>query len=150
MTVQMLLRVQVMLLSLAALGGSLAANAVELQDLKGLEAIYGRYAPGGDCKKQPQVLVDATGITFFAAGAQEKVTNPEQALEYNGPDYQGPDVWIFPFRIKDGYSVLMTFNYNSKIGVLTIDPHGEGYPGGPKLSARNQALVSGSPYKRCK
>jgi hypothetical protein len=139
-----------MLLSLAALGSSLVTNAVELQDLKGLEGIYGRYAPGGDCKKQPQVLVDVTGLTFFAAGKQEKVTNPEQALEFNGPDYQGPDIWLFPFRIKDGYSVLMTFNYNSRKGVLTIDPHDEGYPGGPKLSPRNQALVSGSPYQRCK
>jgi len=143
-------RVLSLLLSLFALSSSPVANAVELQNLKGLEAIFGRYAPGGDCKRQPQVLVDVTGLTFDVGGKQEKVTNPEQALEYNGPDYQGSDIWIFPFRLKDGYSILMTFNYNSKQGVLTIAPQDEGYAGGPKLSERNQALVSGSPYKRCK
>ena len=142
--------VLVMLLSLAALGSSFTAGAVELQNLKGLEAIFGRYAPGGDCKQQPQVLVDATGLTFEVGGKQEKVTNPEQALEYNGPDYQGSDVWIFPFRLKDGYAILMTFNYDSRKGALVITPQDEGYPGGPKLGPRNQALVSGSPYQRCK
>lgn len=142
--------------SLAWLAGSIAllvaapADAVELQGLKGLEGIFGRYAPGGDCRKQPQVLVDATGLTFFVAGKQEKVTNPEQALEFNGPDYQGPDIWIFPFRLKDGYSILMTFNEGAKAGSLTIAPQDEGYPGGPKLTPRNQELVSGSPYARCK
>jgi hypothetical protein len=138
------------LLSLAAFSASPVANAVELQNLKGLEDIFGRYAPGGDCKRQPQVLVDVSGLTFDVGGKQEKVTNPEQALEYNGPDYQGPDIWIFPYRLKDGYSILMTFNYNSKKGVLTIAPQDEGYPGGPKLSPWNQSPVAGSPYKRCK
>lgn len=137
-------------LALATLGLSVAANAVELSGLKGLESIFGRYAPGGDCKRQPQVLVDVTGLTFDVGGKQEKVTNPEQALEYAGPDYQGPDVWLFPFRLKDGYSILMTFSPGGKKGTLTIDPQDEGYKGGPKASPRNQALISGSPYARCK
>jgi hypothetical protein len=143
-------RVLVALLSLAALSSSPAAHAVELQNLKGLEGIFGRYAPGGDCKRQPQVLVDVTGLTFEVGGKQEKVTNPEQALEFAGPDYQGPDIWIFPFRLKDGYAILMTFNDGGRKGALTIAPQDEGYPGGPKLGPLNQALVSGSPYQRCK
>ena len=44
----------------------------------------------------------------------------------------------------------MTFNENGQLGTMTILPQDEGYPGGPKLGPRNQALVSGSPYKRCK
>ncbi|HQR25003.1 MAG TPA: hypothetical protein PK163_09470 [Steroidobacteraceae bacterium] len=140
------------LASLGALCIGTAASAVELQGLKGyqLDTIYGRYAPGGDCKRQPQVVADATGLTFEVGGKSEKVTNPEQAMDFNGPDYQGSDIWIFPFRLKDGYSILMTFNPNSKKGALEIAPQDEGYPGGPKLSPRNQALVSGSPYARCK
>jgi hypothetical protein len=35
-------------------------------------------------------------------------------------------------------------------GVLSIMGHDEGYSGGPRLSARNEALVKGSPYARCK
>jgi hypothetical protein len=143
-------RVLVTLSSLVALGSSLAANAVELHDLKGLEQIFGRYAPRGDCERQPLVIVDVSGLTFEVGGKVEKVTNPEQALEYNGPDYQGSDVWIFPFRLNDGYAILMTFNYGSRNGSLVIAPHDEGYPGGPKLGPRNQALVTGSPYQRCK
>ena len=68
--------------------------------------------------------MDVSGLTFDVGGKQEKVTNPEQALEFNGPDYQGPDIWIFPYRLKDGYSILMTFNYNSQKGVLTIASSG--------------------------
>jgi hypothetical protein len=150
MTIHRGLRALVTLLSLAALGSSLVANAAELHDLKGMDDIFGRYAPGGDCKRQPQVVVDATGLTFEVGGKQEKVTNPEHAFEYNGPDYQGSDIWLFPFRLKDGYSILMTFNYESRKGALVITPQDEGYAGGPKLSPRNQALVSGSPYQRCK
>ena len=137
---------------LCALCAGTTAMAVELQGLKGyqLDTIYGRYAPGGDCKRQPQVVADATGLTFEVGGKSEKVTNPEQAMDFNGPDYQGSDIWIFPFRLKDGYSILMTFNSGSKNGTLVIAPQDEGYPGGPKLSPRNQALVSGSPYARCK
>lgn len=143
-------RVLLMMLSIAVLGSSFTAHAVELDGLKGLEGIFGRYAPGGDCKRQPQVVVDVTGLTFEVGGKQEKVTNPEQALEFAGPDYAGPDVWLFPFRIKDGYAILMTFNENGQLGTMTIAAQDEGYPGGPKLSPRNQALVGGSPYKRCK
>jgi hypothetical protein len=143
-------RLVVTSMAVAALGSSIAANAVELNGLAGLDNIFGRYAPGGDCKKQPQILVDVTGLTFDVGGKQEKVTNPENVLGYAGPDYQGPDIWLFPFRLKDGYSILMTFNAMGKKGVLTIDPQDEGYQGGPKASPRNQALISGSPYARCK
>jgi hypothetical protein len=126
------------------------AGAVELQDLKGFDGIFGRYAPGGDCKRQPQVLVDVTGLTFEIDGKKDKVTNAEYAASFGGPDYRGSSVWIFPFRLADGYSILMTFNNDEKEGELFIAGHDEGYPGGPKLSPRNEALVKGSPYARCK
>ena len=44
----------------------------------------------------------------------------------------------------------MAFNADEKPGVLTVEPHDEGWKGGPPLSARHQALVKGSPYARCK
>lgn len=125
-------------------------RAVEVHDLKGLEDIFGRYAPAGDCKRQPLIMVDVTGITFTVNGKSEKVTNPEYAASYGPADYAGISKWIFPYRLKDGYSILMTFNANEKKGALLIDPQDEGYAGGPKLSPLNQALVSGSPYARCK
>ena len=134
----------------AALCTAGSVRAVEVHDLKGLEDIFGRYAPAGDCKRQPLIVVDVTGLTFTLNGKSEKVTNPEYAASYGPDDYQGISKWIFPYRLKDGYSFLMTFNANEKKGALLIEPHDEGYPGGPKLSPRNQALVNGSPYARCK
>jgi hypothetical protein len=125
------------------------AGAVELQGLKGHEALFGRYAPGGDCAKQPRITVDASGLSFEVAGKTEKVTNPEQALGFAGPDYQGIGVWLFPFRKGEGYAILMSFNEGEKPGTLAIGGHDEGYPGGPPASPRNAALIAGSPYARC-
>lgn len=134
----------------AALAAPGLAPAVELKGLEGLQALYGRYAPGGDCAKQPRITADAGGLTFEVDGKTEKVTNPEQALGFAGPDYDGIGVWLFPFRLGDGYSILMAFNDGEKPGTLAISGHDEGYPGGPPLSPRNAALVKGSPYAKCK
>lgn len=129
----------------------LPAQAVELQGLNGLglDKLYGRYAPGGDCQRQPQVLAEASGLTFFVGGKQEKVTNPEEALGFAGPDYKGPAHWLFPFRLPDGYTILMEFTGDAA-GTVNITGQDQGYPGGPPLNARDAALVAGSPYQRCK
>jgi hypothetical protein len=140
----------VVLAIVAALLVARIAGAVELQDLKGFEGIFGRYAPAGDCKRQPQIVVDATGLTFEVGGKNETVTNPEYAASYGGHDYDGKTIWMFPFRLADGYSILLAFNSDEMTGVLSIMGHDEGYSGGPRLSARNEALVKGSPYARCK
>ena len=55
---------------------SSGAGAVEVHDLKGFEQLFGRYAPAGDCKRQPQFVVDVSGFTFEVGGKTEKVTNP--------------------------------------------------------------------------
>ena len=125
------------------------ASAVEVTSLAGLEDIFGRYAPGGDCQQQPQILVELSGLTFEVPGDTVKVTNPEYAASYGAHDYDGISKWIFPFRLKDGYAILMTFNANEQQGALLIDPQDEGWAGGPPLSPRNKALVAGSPYARC-
>jgi len=134
----------------AALGAASAARAVEVHDLEGLEDIFGRYAPGGDCQRQPRIAVDVSGLAFEVAGKTTKVTNPEYAASYGGNSYEGIVKWIFPFRLRDGYPILMTFNDAEKPGVLTVTPQDEGWTGGPPLTPLNAALVEGSPYARCK
>ena len=136
--------------SVVALIAVSTASAVEVSNLAGLEDIYGRYAPSGDCNRQPQILVEFSGLTFEVAGKAEKVTNPEYAASYGARDYAGISKWIFPFRIANGYAILMTFNANERKGALHIDPHDEGWAGGPPLSPRNKVLVAGSPYALCK
>lgn len=136
-----------------ALAATLAAAgtvaAVEVHDLAGLEDIFGTYAPGGDCKKQPRVVVDVSGLGFDVAGKTTKVTNPEYAASYGPHDYTGITRWIFPFRSKDGYPILMAFNDGEKPGALGITAQDEGWKGGPPLTPLNAALVKGSPYARC-
>ncbi|TFG87580.1 MAG: hypothetical protein E4H19_01675 [Chromatiales bacterium] len=132
-----------------AMMSATTAMAVEVTSLAGLEDIFGRYAPAGDCKRQPQIQVELKGLTFEVGGATETVTNPEYAAAYGPHDYTGISKWIFPFRLADGYSILMTFNANEEKGVLHIDAQDEGWKGGPPLSPRNKALVDGSPYARC-
>jgi hypothetical protein len=126
------------------------AGAVEVTDLKGLEDIYGRYAPAGDCKREPRILVDASGLTFERGGQSEKATKVEYAASYGAHDYTGIQKVIFPFSSTNGWPVIMLFNYEEKPGALVIQGHDEGYQGGPPLSARNQVLVAASPYARCR
>jgi len=125
------------------------AGAIEVDGLKDFEPLYGRYAPAGDCSRQPQILVDAAGFTFEVNGAKERATRVEFAASYGGNDYQGITQWFFPFKSANGWPILMAFNANEKPGTLTIDGNDEGWKGGPPLSARNLALVKGSPYGRC-
>ncbi len=40
--------------------------------MKGFEALFGRYAPGGDCAREPRVVVDATGIALELKGVTDK------------------------------------------------------------------------------
>ena len=47
-------------------------------------------------------------------------------------------------------TATVRFNADEKTGAVAIEPHDEGAPGGPALSARNKALVDGSPYARCR
>ena len=140
--------------SFAALAAALLlpglSGAIEIEGLKDFEALHGRYAPAGDCTKKPQILVDAAGFTFEANGEKERATRFEFAASYGGNNYDGISQWFFPFRNANGWPVIMAFNAGEKPGVLTIEPNDEGWKGGPALSARNHALVKGSPYAKCK
>jgi len=130
------------------------AAAVEITDMKSFEELYGRYAPQGDCNRQPRVIVDPGGITLDLAAEKVRVTNAEFAASFFGGAsevYDGISKVFFPFRSKpDYYPIMMTFNADEKEGTLTIVGHEEGWKGGPALTPRNQALVSGSPYARCR
>lgn len=132
----------------------LPAQAVEINDMKDFTDLHGRYAPAGDCKRQPQIVVDAGGMTFEVAAAKTRVTNPEFAASFFGgarDNYEGISRVFFPFRNnQDSYPIIMMFNADEKKGILTIAGHDEGWKGGPALTPRNKALVAGSPYSRCK
>lgn len=137
------------LLASAALGPG-SAQALTLDSLAGqqLEAIYGRYAPKGDCQRQPRISVDASGFAFENAGATTHSGRFEFAVSYMGPDYQGTSRWFFPFVVNDNDfgRILMVFNPDEKAGVLAFEPN---LAPGQRLSPLQAALVKASPYARC-
>lgn len=125
------------------------AGAIEVNKLEHMDGIYGRYAPAGDCKRQPQVVVELSGLTFHNGDAKHKVSRIEHAASYLGNSYEGIGIWLMPLYGAER-PIVMNFNADEKPGALTIDGFDRGWKGGPPLSARHQALVDASPYRRCK
>lgn len=126
------------------------SRALTLDRLKGarLEGIYGTYAPHGDCKREPRITVDDSGLAYTVGGKATHGGKVEYALTYGGQDYTGISQWIFPFPVSDDDfgRVLMTFNANEKRGALQVDPD---LGPGQRLSALQAALVKASPFARC-
>lgn len=140
-------RVVPAVLGIGALG---IAHAVTLKNLKDaqLNDIYGIYAPGGDCKREPRIKVDDSGLAFEHAGHATHSTSIEYALTYGGPDYAGISRWLFPFPVTadDVGRVLMVFNPAEKAGTLTVEPN---LGLGEHMSALQAELVKASPYAKC-
>jgi len=126
------------------------ANAVTLKSLKDsqLTDLYGIYAPGGDCKREPRIKVDDSGLAYEYAGHSTHSTSIEYALTYGGPNYAGISRWIFPFPVNDNDvgRVLMVFNPEEKPGTLTAEPN---LGLGEHMSEFQAALVKASPYAKC-
>ena len=126
------------------------ASALTLGNLKDshLDDIYGTYGPGGDCKREPRITVDDSGLAFAYAGQTTHSRNIEYALSYAAPDYDGISRWIFPFPVSDDDfgRVLMTFNANEKRGTMTAEPD---LGPGQNLSGLQASLVKASPFARC-
>jgi hypothetical protein len=135
-------------LALLALVPSQQASAITVTNLRNvhLDALFGRYAPGGDCKREPRITVDATGFTFTNGGRTVHPARFEHAVSYGPHDYAGISSWFFPFMKNDDDfgSVLMTFNANEKRGLLMIENERAG-AGNPLYVA----LAKGSPYRKC-
>jgi len=127
------------------------AAAVTLTSLKGqgFEAIYGSYAPRGDCSAEPRLTIGDEGFTFRATGRTVTSRRFEYAASYMGPDYQGISSVFFPFPAGD-YNfgpVLMIVNDGEKRGVIRIEAD---LAPGQRPDPFHAALTRGSPFLLCK
>lgn len=126
------------------------AHALTLHDLKGqhAEGIYGTYAPHGDCRREPRIVVDDSGFGFQYGGQFAHPGTFEWAVSYGGPEYEGRSQWFFPFVVNDDDfgRVLMTVNSGEKVGTMSIEPN---VAKGQSLNPLQAALVKHSPYTRC-
>lgn len=135
----------------ALAAGTGDAGAVALADMKGFEAIQGRYGPQGDCARYPQVLIDAGGFALDHGGGKiERAGMPEFAASFFGPEHQGIAQAFFPYWTDAGPNPFVVFvNHDGKPGALVVEPHDLGWKGGPPMTARYQPWLQGSPYARC-
>lgn len=139
------------LAALLALGAGLAARpaaAIEVANLDGFEAHFGRYAPAGDCSRQPQIVVDRGGFAFEGGPALAKATHPEYAASFMGNFYQGSSLFFFPYAAEPR-PFLLTLNADEQPGVMKLEGYDHDYPGGPKLPDRYRPYIAGSPYRKC-
>ncbi|MFT3763457.1 MAG: hypothetical protein QM761_12805 [Pseudoxanthomonas sp.] len=126
-----------------------AAAAIELANLDDFKEHFGRYAPGGDCKRQPQVVIDRDGFAFEGGPPLEKAIRPIYAASYMGNFYEGISLFFFPYT-KDPKPFLLTLNANEEPGTLEIGVFDYDYPGGPTLPARYRPYIDASPYRKCR
>lgn len=137
-------------LGLAALAGALTvssgASAITVDNLEGLEEIYGSYAPGGDCSREPRVTIAKPGMTFRANGRTVEVTRVEYAASFFGNFYEGITLAFYPFPRSDSDmgSVLMYVNNDEVRGNILIDA--EAVPG-QRLDPFQAALAGN--YQLC-
>ena len=127
------------------------AGAVTLENLEHFKSLYGRYGPGGDCSKYPQVVIDAAGFALdHGQGKVERANRPEYSASFFGPEYEGITGAFWPYWNDAGGNPFVVFtNYDEKPGALVVEPHDFGWKGGPPMPARYQPWLQGSPYARC-
>ena len=136
---------------LAALLAVPALAAEDALPAESFAADYGRYAPAGDCGREPLIVVEAKGLTITVDGQSETIAKPDIAWSYGGHAYEGKSHWLFPYYdSNDVRPVIITLSANDTPGTLLVEPQDHGFDGGPALSKRHKALVDGSPYLRCK
>lgn len=134
---------------LAALCAAPSAQAIEVGNLAGFEAHFGRYAPGGDCTRQPQVVVGHEGFAFEGGPPLPKATRPEYAASFMGNFYEGSSLFFFPYA-QEPRPFLLTLNAGEQPGVLAIEGYDHDDRAGPRLPDRYRPYIAASPYLRCR
>ena len=128
--------------------GAPHAAALPLMHMGDFPALHGRYAPRGDCNRQPQVVVDAAGIAFTGGPPLPRADRPDHAAAFMGPAYTGIALAFFPYA-DEPRPFLLTFNADETPGRLTVQSEDFDYPGGPALPARYRPWIAASPYAKC-
>lgn len=102
-----------------------SAQAVTLSAFKGqgMEGIYGSYAPGGDCSKEPRLTIGDRGITFRTNGREVTPPRVEYAASFFGQAYEGITQVFFPFMVSDNDlgRVIMFVDDDEKRGVIRFE-----------------------------
>ncbi|MFN4087743.1 MAG: hypothetical protein ACK4QW_01705 [Alphaproteobacteria bacterium] len=106
--------------------------------------LQGRYAPRGDCAREPRVMVDGTGMFLEIGGRRGRVAPLDLCFSCaGGARYSGIEVWVSP-KVGDQIPVIFRFNADERRGVLIVEDNA-GMDLGPNL----RAVIAASPLLRC-
>src|SRR3546814_15436943 len=59
--------------------------------------LFRSYAPGGDCGKQPQIVVSHSGFAFEGGPALPAATRPDYMASFMGNFYEGISEFFLPY-----------------------------------------------------
>lgn len=91
------------------------------------EEIYGRYAPGGDCSRQPRIEAGKGGVFLdTAAGRQGPLPVSVCYSCAGGAQYEGIQRWVYVKYGKDKWGgdnmpVILMFNAEEKRGLVSVE-----------------------------
>src|SRR3546814_18602786 len=83
-----------------ALAFAVPSAAVEVDNLDAFKQHFGRYAPGGDCGKQPQIVVSHSGFAFEGGPALPAATRPDYLASLMGQFHDGSRDFFLPSPAK--------------------------------------------------
>jgi len=140
----------------ACLAGALSFGALAAE--LGLPPdVYGRYAPGGDCMKQPRITVNEDGIHLDTAqGKRSPLPVMVSYTFVGGARYSGIQTWAL---VKhggknrwgdDNTPVILTFNAGEKPGLLSAERENPGNERPVALDGPLSSVVQQSVFRRCK
>lgn len=105
--------------------------------------LRGSYAPGGDCTKQPKVVLTDVLTIHTAAGATRLAPLDACFSCAGGARYDGIEIWVARLGANgDPEYPMFRFNADEKRGNLVVDRD-------PSASPAVKAVAAASPLKRC-
>lgn len=126
------------------------ASAAPLASLKdqGFDALYGDYAPRGDCRGATRLTIGESGFVFHALGRTHRPSMVDYAPSFMGQAYDGITAVFFPFprSSQDPGWVVMYVNDDEKPGRIRFEAD---VPPGQRADPFHAAIAGASPFERC-
>lgn len=110
-----------------ALVALLLATPALSQSIPVPKELYGRYAPGGDCTRQPRVIASAAGVFLETAAGKAGPLPVDVCFSCaGGARYEGIQIWVMVKYGKDKWGgdnmpVTMMFNDGERRGSLLVE-----------------------------
>lgn len=126
------------------------ARAAPLATLKGqgFDALYGDYAPRGDCRGATRLTIGESGFVFHALGRTVRPPIVDYAPSFMGQAYDGITAVFFPFprSSQDLGRVVMYVNDDEIPGKVRFEAD---LPPGQRADPFHAAITGASPFQRC-